>query len=144
DDVAHVRSTRVRQHGSVPQRARAEFHPALKPANDFAVAERVNDAVEQRVVVQFLQAHGEFRGCGAASGILERRSPEGVVEHKPRSWEMGDGSWELGDGNWELGARRYWPNFYLQSSSFHRGESSSFHQGDGRTPIFKLPTSTRL
>ena len=46
DNVAHVRPTRVGKERTVAQSASAEFHSALKPANNLAIAERVHDPVE--------------------------------------------------------------------------------------------------
>ena len=41
ENVLHVLAARIGQDAAVPERARSELHPALEPADDLAVGDRV-------------------------------------------------------------------------------------------------------
>ena len=67
------------QDGTAAQRARAELHAALEPADGGLLDQRVDAALQQRVLVEEL----ETRAGGVARGGLHPQPLEGAVAQDP-------------------------------------------------------------
>ena len=83
EDVLHVVPPRIDDDRAVAERARAELHPALEPADDVAVGDPPGDVVEELRVVHplGLEARGADRGLGL--GVGELRAGVRVLHHEP-------------------------------------------------------------
>ena len=89
----HFGRTRVAENRAVAERARAEFHPALKPADDFFRFQKFDGEIQQRIRFQFLK-NGVVRS--AAPFQFRRRKIRGRAarlalnrwERQPRGFSV--------------------------------------------------------
>ena len=69
--VLHVGAARIGEDAAAPERARAELHAPLEPADDLAVGDRARRAVDQFGLAEPLE-----RDAAAPARVVSRRSPE--------------------------------------------------------------------
>ena len=81
EDVLHVVPARVGDDRAVAERARAELHPPLEPADDVAVGDPLGDVREERVVVQALGRRSP--AARIAASRARRRRTAGPCRRAP-------------------------------------------------------------
>ena len=85
EDVLHVVAARVDDDRAVAERARAELHPALEPADDVALGDPLGDGGEELVVVEPLGSKPAARIAASHSASSYSGPVYACSITKPRS-----------------------------------------------------------